>query len=171
MRCPIWFSFGDHPRVRGEHWGMPGAPWCAMGPSPRGGGSRGSPGHITAAPVLPAHAGVVPRPGGCRRTGRRAPRAREDGSCTPDAWLEPTQSAPRTRGWFAALETREAPVSVGPAHAGIVPRWCGAGGSWRRRPRARRGWFIRDRGHRPVLRVGLAHARMVLDGASRRLRN
>ncbi len=144
-------------------------------------------GQLRATPVGPAHAGMVLRSrSGCVPI-RRRPRARGDGSFSIADEPCASWSAPRTRGWFFLLRRRRRSCSVGPAHAGMVPRTDPARPGHRRRPRARgdgsfsprpwdtlrvsaprtRGWFASPHRRQASLAVGPAHAGMVLLGVVR----
>ncbi len=131
--------------------------------------------------VLPAHAGMVPRPPCTGCAWRCAPRARGDGPSSVTGRTEMIRCSPRTRGWSALRPYVDSYVRVLPAHAGMVPRGGPAASRCRRAPRARgdgpephhaedsvtlcsprtRGWSRR----RPVgdlaVRVLPAHAGMV----------
>ena len=87
--------------------------------------------------MLPAHAGMVPRPPAWRRPARRAPRARGDGP-VPHL-LRPiiTECSPRTRGWSPAVPDRVHRGGVLPAHAGMVPSRSQSRSWAHRAPRAR----------------------------------
>ncbi len=132
--------------------------------------------------VVPAHAGVVPRPAAQSAERSSGPRACGGGPPTPPApsWSAPW--SPRTRGWSHAVELVADLLVVVPAHAGVVPgrpswrRWCGGG------PRARgggpssepsrarrswwsprtRGWSLPRQGVNLVRGVVPAHAGVVL---------
>ncbi len=70
--------------------------------------------------VLPAHAGMAPKPPCPRVSRRRAPRARGDGPRGGTAHRRPPLCSPRTRGW--SHDPLHAPVvgAVLPAHAGMT---------------------------------------------------
>ncbi len=71
--------------------------------------------------VLPARAGMVPRPGPARSAPADAPRASGDGPArrsTPQEWL---LCSPRERGWSPVADTPKNDAWVLPARAGMVP--------------------------------------------------
>ena len=130
------------PRARGDGPGGENLAALAAACSPR---TRGwSPNTRSAhpnPPVLPAHAGMVPRlPAGDLRQ-VCAPRARGDGPNQNKpkggtAWCSPRTRgwspdgaerraflwcSPRTRGWSPAMRWSNPPAGVLPAHAGMVP--------------------------------------------------
>ena len=133
------------------------------------------------AAVLPAHAGMVPGPGGLRGAELRAPRARGDGprrTVANPPWIA---CSPRTRGWSRRDRHNPPPPPVLPAHAGMVPALSRISAVSFCAPRARgdgpqdwmlliclalcsprtRGWSHRQEA-RPVQRLVLpAHAGMV----------
>ncbi len=115
-------------------------------------------------PVVPAHAGVVPRrwlplmnlPSGPRACGGGPARHLEYQS--PDPW------SPRMRGWSRAIGAGGLSCHVVPAHAGVVPARARRRGRRRRGPRTRGGapstdldqilfgwWSPRARGGGPCL--------------------
>ncbi len=71
--------------------------------------------------VVPAHAGLDPRPQITRLSARRGPRARGAGpKCV--AWLKAMSGwSPRTRGCYHAPDQGRRLVTVVPAHAGLFP--------------------------------------------------
>src|SRR5690606_30326899 len=87
--------------------------------------------------VLPAHAGMVPRPRLRSTTTTGAPRARGDGPAAGGFHYGSRECSPRTRGWSQIRDLREVLDLVLPAHAGMVPRPASKTMSSRGAPRAR----------------------------------
>ena len=90
--------------------------------------------------VGPARAGVVLPPGARNAPTRRRPRACGGGPTLRGFFQRRGSSAPRVRGWSAAVRSARLPRRVGPARAGVVrgcpfsstsppsrPRACGGG--------------------------------------------
>ncbi len=128
------------PRARGG-----GPSQCrSMGlPSPSSPRSRGwSPDtlrYATPNDVVPALAGVVPRPGTPAATGAGRPRARGGGPNANSGVQPATPSSPRSRGWSPAQRPGRDFDGVVPALAGVVPPSRCRGPGPGRRPRARGG--------------------------------
>ncbi len=76
--------------------------------------------------VVPAHAGVVPRPPSPRAASRRGPRARGGGPAVPATHPTMPEWSPRTRGWSPHSPAGAIRLHVVPAHAGVVHRDRGA---------------------------------------------
>src|SRR5690606_7204524 len=77
--------------------------------------------HSRSASLLPAHAGMVPRPLPLVDGRRAAPRARGDGPGEGPAGNPAGPCSPRTRGWSRAGLRLILDVMLLPAHAGMVP--------------------------------------------------
>ena len=88
-------------------------------------------------PLLPAHAGMVPRPPGRRWQALSAPRARGDGPGGVGEAAARDHCSPRTRGWSQEQVGRLIETQLLPAHAGMVPRAAGTAAAARTAPRAR----------------------------------
>ncbi len=88
------------------------------------------------AAVLPARAGMAPRPAARRRRRGRAPRASGDGPRPTGPPGEPMPCSPRERGWPQRCRDPRHCDRVLPARAGMAPSACTCGGSSRRAPRA-----------------------------------
>ncbi len=132
-------------------------------------------------PVLPAHAGMVPRPRPATPTRPCAPRARGDGPSCSAPTADSAACSPRTRGWSRPDPVDAHAQAVLPAHAGMVPRGCVRWPRRARAPRARgdgpdgwvrlgtqvpcsprtRGWSRAAAARVPGARVLPAHAGMV----------
>ncbi|SHL21173.1 hypothetical protein SAMN05443637_12136 [Pseudonocardia thermophila] len=89
--------------------------------------------------VVPADAGVVPRPTGRRGRSPCRPRGRGGGPLDSGVELEEVTSSPRTRGWSRRLVERDVHLGVVPADAGVVPRRSVSVVSGAGRPRGRGG--------------------------------
>ncbi|RLV78526.1 putative secreted protein [Streptomyces rapamycinicus NRRL 5491] len=119
-------------------------------PHPRGWSQQVQQHHVVQG-LLPAPAGMVPRPEGLRHQGQPAPRTRGDGpsgstwssvveDCSPHprgwspratatAW--PTTCSPHPRGWSHRKQREGGNLELLPAPAGMVPRAGGhRGGTW-----------------------------------------
>ncbi len=110
------------PRARGDGPAQ-GHGYASSGVcSPRTRGwSPGMPRPGSGAPVLPAHAGMVPGAVGPGRPASGAPRARGDGPTSPSGFPSASRCSPRTRGWSRLQPVGRGVPHVLPAHAGMVP--------------------------------------------------
>ena len=131
-RVPAVRGGRDHPRVCGEHFGVSGVPYCAMGSSPRVRGTLGL--EVRDGPVL----GIIPACAGNTRAKGRSGRSIWDHPrvCGEHRPAHPvlssaSGSSPRVRG------TR-LPVRSGQQDLGIIPACAGnTRGAWGSPPRCR----------------------------------
>ncbi len=137
--------------------------------------------------VGPAPAGMVRGHPAGRRGAPSRPRACGDGPWPGIAHHDSETSAPRLRGWSAARAAAAEDPRVGPAPAGMVPRFAKSLGKSSRRPRAcgdgpvdadakgavgesaprLRGWSVIFTAVGWVIAVGPAPAGMVRSGSTR----
>ncbi len=98
------------PRARGDGPHRLGMSASADRCSPRTRGwSRHVPQAAVLAQVLPAHAGMVPRPPSTKPPARCAPRARGDGPTVSSVVSDSTGCSPRTRGWSPGCSRSRSP--------------------------------------------------------------
>ena len=132
------------PRARGDGPGMKNTPQFTTGcsPRPRGWSQRLRGGHHPG-DLLPAPAGMAPRPRTHPRRPVPAPRARGDGPpSTADAHTDDPCS-PRPRGWSRGDASHARTRELLPVHAGMVPP--------AREPTAGRAATPRARGDDPMV--------------------
>ena len=119
----------DHPRIRGEHSGLPLAEWRRAGSSPH---TRGAPkttlDAVPQARIIPAYAGSTPETprGACSSADH--PRIRGEHTYMPEAGFPVTGSSPHTRGAPPSRALAACWRGIIPAYAGST--WAGWG-RWR----------------------------------------
>ncbi len=87
--------------------------------------------------LLPAPAGMVPRPRGTAYRAHTAPRTRGDGPVPNSADAPGIHRSPHPRGWSHGPVVRAHDDALLPAPAGMVPSRAGAGTAWWSAPRTR----------------------------------
>ncbi len=126
------------PRARGDGPRSPSTRLPPMTCSPRTRGWSHRRRHVERRrQVLPAHAGMVPRSCAAATSRAGAPRARGDGPQTRPPTPTTVQCSPRTRGWSLPAVATGDPLTVLPAHAGMVPAENSSGVPTGSAPRAR----------------------------------
>ena len=140
-------SFGHHPAPRarggGPRAGTPKAANARCSPRTRGWSPQPD-GARRHAPLLPAHAGVVPRAPTCGQTVHAAPRARGGGPRSRKSASTSPACSPRTRGWSQRGRRLLLQPGLLPAHAGVVPARTTPASTARPAPRARGGGPVID---------------------------
>ena len=149
MRARARTASADHPRIRGEHPGIPShsGKWSGSSPHTRGAPSNAVPKPSTTR-IIPAYAGSTISWSSQPPEAADHPRIRGEHAQGGIGKLKQGGSSPHTRGAPSRPVLAVPGIGIIPAYAGSTPSGTTLGGISRDHPRIRgeHPWFIDSRG-------------------------